>query len=82
MIDFIFFQAESKGATATEYGIVFGSYELTMFIVSPLVGKIVNIQIFITLVLSFSFLKYDKSELVFSQHISLQRYQLFCIDTG
>ena len=37
------FQAESKGATATEYGLVFGSYELNGFFVSSFVGKIVNI---------------------------------------
>jgi len=32
-------EAEEKGATATEYGLVFGVFELTVFIVSPLLGK-------------------------------------------
>ena len=32
-------EAESKGATATEYGLVFGIFELTVFIVSPIIGK-------------------------------------------
>ena len=32
-------EAESKGASATEYGLVFGIFELTVFIVSPIVGK-------------------------------------------
>nr|CAD7204864.1 unnamed protein product [Timema douglasi] len=37
------FQAESKGATATEYGFVFGVFELVSFICSPLIGKYVNV---------------------------------------
>nr|CAD7442916.1 unnamed protein product [Timema bartmani] len=37
------FQAESKGATATEYGFVFGIFELVSFICSPLIGKYVNV---------------------------------------
>ena len=32
-------EAEKKGATATEYGLVFGIFELTVFIVSPILGK-------------------------------------------
>ena len=32
-------EAEKKGASATEYGLVFGIFELTVFIVSPFVGK-------------------------------------------
>ena len=32
-------EAEKKGATATEYGLVFGIFELTVFIVSPFMGK-------------------------------------------
>jgi len=32
-------EAESKGATATEYGLVFGVFELVIFLVSPLYGK-------------------------------------------
>ncbi|GAB6027840.1 hypothetical protein CHUAL_002066 [Chamberlinius hualienensis] len=32
-------EAESKGATATEYGLVFGVFELVIFIVSPFYGK-------------------------------------------
>jgi hypothetical protein len=36
-------QAEQKGATATEYGFVFGIFELTSFISSPFFGKYVSI---------------------------------------
>nr|CAD7410570.1 unnamed protein product [Timema cristinae] len=36
-------EAESKGATATEYGFVFGVFELVSFICSPLIGKYVNV---------------------------------------
>jgi len=32
-------EAESKGATATEYGLVFGSFEFIAFISSPILGK-------------------------------------------
>ncbi|CAL8093265.1 unnamed protein product [Orchesella dallaii] len=32
-------EAEKKGATPTEYGLVFGVFELTMFLVSPIYGK-------------------------------------------
>jgi len=32
-------EAERKGATATEYGLVFGVFELTVFLVSPMLGK-------------------------------------------
>ena len=32
-------EAEKKGASATEYGLVFGIFELTVFIVSPFIGK-------------------------------------------
>ena len=32
-------EAESKNATPTQYGLVFGVFELTVFIVSPLLGK-------------------------------------------
>jgi Flp pilus assembly pilin Flp len=35
------FQAERKGATATEYGLVFGVFQLVMFAVSPVYGKYV-----------------------------------------
>lgn len=35
-------EAEKKGATATEHGLVFGIYELTCCFASPLFGKIVN----------------------------------------
>ncbi|KAF4522396.1 hypothetical protein B566_EDAN012979 [Ephemera danica] len=35
-------EAESKGASATEYGLVFGIYELTAFITCPLFGKYVS----------------------------------------
>ncbi|CAL4108385.1 unnamed protein product, partial [Meganyctiphanes norvegica] len=32
-------EAEKKGATATEYGLVFGVFELIVFIISPIYGK-------------------------------------------
>jgi hypothetical protein len=32
-------EAEKKGATPSQYGFVFGVFELTVFIVSPFVGK-------------------------------------------
>jgi len=32
-------EAEKKGASGTEYGLVFGIFELTVFLVSPLLGK-------------------------------------------
>ncbi|XP_046442778.1 MFS-type transporter SLC18B1-like [Daphnia pulex] len=32
-------EAERKGATASQYGFVFGCYELTVFLTSPLFGK-------------------------------------------
>ncbi|GJQ84892.1 hypothetical protein Trydic_g507 [Trypoxylus dichotomus] len=35
-------EAERKGATATEYGLVFGIFELVVFIVSPLYGQHLN----------------------------------------
>lgn len=35
-------EAEKKGATATQYGFVFGVFELTVFIVSPIYGKYLN----------------------------------------
>ena len=34
--------AESKGATATQYGLVFGIFELVVFLVSPLYGQYIN----------------------------------------
>ena len=34
-------QAESKGASATQYGLVFGMFELTVFLVSPVVARLV-----------------------------------------
>lgn len=34
--------AESKGASATQYGFVFGIFELTVFIVSPIYGNYIN----------------------------------------
>lgn len=38
----LIFQAELKGATATEYGLVFGIFELVVFIVSPIYGQHLN----------------------------------------
>ncbi|GLV39174.1 Vesicular monoamine transporter [Carabus blaptoides fortunei] len=35
-------EAELKGATATEYGLVFGIFELVVFIVSPIYGQHLN----------------------------------------
>lgn len=35
-------EAEKKGATPTEYGLVFGVFELAMFVVSPIYGKYVS----------------------------------------
>jgi len=35
-------EAEAKGATATEYGLVFGVYELAIIFMSPIVGKLVG----------------------------------------
>ncbi|XP_063223855.1 MFS-type transporter SLC18B1-like [Bacillus rossius redtenbacheri] len=35
-------EAESKGAKATEYGLVFGVFELVVFLVSPLYGQHLN----------------------------------------
>ncbi|KAK6644831.1 hypothetical protein RUM43_001104 [Polyplax serrata] len=35
-------KAEKKGATATEYGLVFGVFELVVFIISPIYGKHLN----------------------------------------
>jgi hypothetical protein len=35
-------QAERKGASATEYGLVFGVFELASFISSPILGKYVS----------------------------------------
>ncbi|XP_045590439.1 MFS-type transporter SLC18B1 [Procambarus clarkii] len=32
-------EAEKKGATASQYGLVFGVFELTVFLVSPIYGK-------------------------------------------
>jgi len=32
-------EAEKKGATASEYGLVFGIFELTVFLVSPVIGR-------------------------------------------
>lgn len=35
-------EAEAKGASATEYGLVFGVYELAIIFMSPIVGKLVG----------------------------------------
>lgn len=35
-------EAEKKGATATEYGLVFGVFELIVFLISPFYGKHLN----------------------------------------
>ncbi|KAG8238448.1 hypothetical protein J437_LFUL002905, partial [Ladona fulva] len=36
------FQAEMKGSTATEYGLVFGIFEFVVFVISPVYGKHLN----------------------------------------
>ena len=33
-------EAEKKGASATQYGLVFGIFELTVFLVSPVMGRL------------------------------------------
>ncbi|XP_022253802.1 MFS-type transporter SLC18B1-like [Limulus polyphemus] len=35
-------EAEKKGATAVEYGFVFGVYQLTMFLIAPMCGKMIS----------------------------------------
>ncbi|XP_011498704.1 PREDICTED: MFS-type transporter SLC18B1-like [Ceratosolen solmsi marchali] len=35
-------EAEKKGASATEYGLVFGIFELVVFIISPIYGQHIN----------------------------------------
>lgn len=35
-------EAEKKGATATQYGLVFGVFELTVFLVSPIYGRFMS----------------------------------------
>ncbi|CAG7831972.1 unnamed protein product, partial [Allacma fusca] len=35
-------EAEKKGATATEYGLVFGVFQLTVFITSPIFGTLIG----------------------------------------
>ncbi|XP_071516664.1 MFS-type transporter SLC18B1-like [Panulirus ornatus] len=35
-------EAEKKGATATQYGLVFGIFELTVFLVSPIYGRFMS----------------------------------------
>lgn len=37
-----FLQAEKKGASPAEYGLVFGIFELVVFIISPLYGQHVS----------------------------------------
>jgi len=62
-------EAEKKGANASEYGLVFGIFELTVFIISPLVGKMLpwfgaskafccGISITGTTCIAFGFLNY------------------------
>lgn len=38
-------QAEKKGATAAEYGLVFGVFELVVFIISPIYGQNVSTKL-------------------------------------
>lgn len=64
-------EAEKKGATATEYGLIFGIFELVVFLVSPIFGKymtkigtkfILNAGIFITSTCCILFGFLDKVE--------------------
>jgi len=42
MMKIFFPQAEKKGASPSEYGLVFGIFELVVFIVSPFYGQHVS----------------------------------------
>ncbi|CAL8093329.1 unnamed protein product [Orchesella dallaii] len=62
-------EAEQKGATATEYGFVFGTFELTVFIVAPIyaykihnwnVKVVFNLGIFTAAIASITFGILDK----------------------
>lgn len=44
LIDFCPNQAERKGATASQYGLVFGIFELTVFFASPIIGHYVTLS--------------------------------------
>lgn len=44
-------QAEKKGASSSEYGLVFGIFELVVFIVSPVYGQHVGDDIIIASVI-------------------------------
>ena len=64
-------EASNKGASATEYGLVFGIFELTVFIVSPLLGqnmgrlgakRVFNVGIFTTGTCSVLFGLLDRVE--------------------
>jgi len=57
-------EAERKGATASQYGLVFGIFELTVFVSSPIFGKyltrlnpkfLFNIGLFVTGICSILF---------------------------
>lgn len=37
-------EAERKGASATEYGLVFGIFQLVCFFLSPIYGKYVSVE--------------------------------------
>lgn len=41
-LTYVYIQAELKGATATEYGLVFGIFEFVIFLTSPIFGKYVR----------------------------------------
>lgn len=38
-------EAEKKGATASEYGLVFGTVEFVIFVAAPIFGQFVSISI-------------------------------------
>lgn len=40
-----FLQAEKKGASPSEYGLVFGIFELVVFVISPFYGQHVSTDI-------------------------------------
>lgn len=44
-MNIFFLQAEKKGASPSEYGLVFGIFELVVFIISPVYGQHVSTNI-------------------------------------
>lgn len=44
-VNISFLQAEKKGASPSEYGLVFGIFELVVFVISPFYGQHVSTDI-------------------------------------